>query len=76
MFRLFCWVSSRRKSPLGYSDILAADVPHQMRGRGFRMNEWLRDRLRPRWLRLSRKGDGSADQCVDAPAREDAPPHP
>lgn len=28
--------------------------PHQMRGRGLRMTETLRDLLRPAWLRLRR----------------------
>jgi hypothetical protein len=29
------------------------DFPTQVRGRGWRITEWLRDRLRPRWLRVT-----------------------
>jgi hypothetical protein len=38
------------------ADVARQVYRDQLRGRGLRLNEWLRDRLRPNWLRV-RRGD-------------------
>lgn len=50
---LLAWRTSRRLSPTP-EDVARFDFPSQVRGRGVRLTEWLRDRLRPGWLRVRR----------------------
>lgn len=47
-------VASRRRLRFTRADAAGLDFRTQTRGMGLRMSEWLRDRLRPRWLRLRR----------------------
>jgi hypothetical protein len=48
------WLASRRWSEVRAEDVARHDYRAQTRGMGLRMTEWLRDRLRPSWLRLRR----------------------
>jgi hypothetical protein len=50
------WLAARRRVRVSPDDLRRLDFPAQTRGRGLRMTEWLRDRLRPGWLRM-RRGD-------------------
>jgi hypothetical protein len=48
------WLAARRRLPARPDDVERQLYRHQTRGMGLRMTEWLRDRLRPAWLRLRR----------------------
>lgn len=48
------WLLARRRTRLEARDGLRGDFRTQTRGGGFRVTEWLRDRLRPGWLRMRR----------------------
>jgi hypothetical protein len=50
---LLAWRTWRRL-PADPQAAARLDFPSQMRSRGVRMTEWLRDRLRPGWLRIRR----------------------
>jgi len=62
VWTLGSWLAGRRRVPLRPDELAREDYRTQARGMGLRMTEWLRDRLRPGWLRLHRPGD-------DGPAR-------
>jgi hypothetical protein len=49
------WWRARRRLPATAEDVARLDFHQQLRGRGLRMTEWLRDRLRPGWLRMRRE---------------------
>ncbi|HMQ14993.1 MAG TPA: hypothetical protein PKC49_03380 [Phycisphaerae bacterium] len=53
------WLGRRRRSRAAPADVARLDHPAQVRGRGLRMSEWLRDRLRPAWLRVRRDEGGT-----------------
>ncbi len=55
VWSLAAWLAARRRVRVPDAVALATDFRSQTRGRGLRMTEWLRDRLRPSWLRL--RGD-------------------
>lgn len=46
------WLASRRRPVVRTSDVAQQEYRTQTRGMPLRMTEWLRDRLRPWWLRL------------------------
>jgi hypothetical protein len=46
------WLGSRRRAAVRSADVAQHDYRTQTRGMPLRMTEWLRDRLRPAWLRL------------------------
>jgi len=46
------WLASRRRPRIRPEDYRPYLYRHQTRLLGVRMIEWLRDRLRPAWLRL------------------------
>ena len=48
------WWAARRRPALTRDALGAHDYRTQTRGMGLRMTEWLRDLLRPRWLKLHR----------------------
>lgn len=45
-------VASRRRPRLDQAAVAGLEFPGQTRGRGFRLSEWARDRLRIAWLRI------------------------
>jgi hypothetical protein len=51
---LAAWLAARRRVRVSDAAATEADFRSQTRGRGLRMTKWLRDRLRPTWLRLRR----------------------
>lgn len=57
---LLTWAASLRRTRATVSQIRSIDQPHQVRGRGLRWTEALRDRLRPGWLRIRRDEDSAA----------------
>ncbi len=54
VWALAAWLAARRRVQIPDAAAIEADFRCQTRGRGLRMTEWLRDRLRPSWLRLRR----------------------
>jgi hypothetical protein len=52
LFRLGGLLRGRSKVRATDADYARLDIPHQTRFMGVRVNERLRDRLRPAWLRL------------------------
>ncbi len=54
---LSSWVAARRRLRVRPEDVQRQVHRHQTRGMGLRMSEWLRDRLRPGWLRLRRRAE-------------------
>ena len=48
------WLAAWRRVPARPEDVQRQLYRQQTRGMGLRMIEWLRDRLRPSWLRLKR----------------------
>ena len=48
------WIGSWRRARHSARDEQRQDFSTQTRGRGMRMSEFLRDRLRGKWLRLRR----------------------
>jgi hypothetical protein len=55
------WLAARRRAPVRPEDVQRQIYRQQTRGMGLRMTEWLRDRLRPGWLRLRKNGDDGND---------------
>jgi hypothetical protein len=53
------WRASRRRAMAGPEEVTRHEYRTQTRGMALRMTEWLRDRLRPSWLRL--RDDHSTD---------------
>lgn len=51
-WNLATWLASRRREKGESIDLEQALGGWQVRGRALRWSEWLRDRLRPGWLRL------------------------
>jgi hypothetical protein len=51
------WLAARRRARALPGDYRRLDFHTQTRGRGLRMTEWLRDQLRPGWLRLRHDED-------------------
>jgi hypothetical protein len=51
---LSAWLGSRRRPVVREQDVQKHVYRDQTRSIGVRMTEWLRDRLRPRWLRVRR----------------------
>jgi|GEM_PF-3663950 len=49
------WLAKYRRPCIAAQDWNCHVYRQQTRGMGVRMTEWLRDRLRPRWLRLRRE---------------------
>jgi len=47
-------LGSRRRPVATPEDVRRFEYRTQTRGMGLRLTEWLRDRLRPRWLRIRR----------------------
>jgi hypothetical protein len=54
------WLASRRRPRVLPEDVARHIYRSQTRGGGLRMTEWLRDRLRPAWLRLRKGGQESS----------------
>jgi hypothetical protein len=54
---LSTWLDARRKAGAGDADVARHLYRHQTRGMNLRLSEWLRDRLRPSWLRLRGSSD-------------------
>lgn len=50
-------LARRRRLPVDARTVGRLDFPRQTRRLGLSMNEWRRDRLRPRWLRLTQRDD-------------------
>jgi hypothetical protein len=48
------WLAARRRAVVRPTDVARHLYRRQTRGLGLRMTAWLRDRLRPGWLRLHR----------------------
>ncbi len=48
------WLADRGRPRITPDDLSRYEYRQQTRGMGLRMTEWLRDRLRPRWLRVRR----------------------
>lgn len=48
------WIAARRSPATRHADVAQHEYRTQTRGMAVRMTEWLRDRLRPGWLRLQR----------------------
>jgi len=57
LWSMVTWLKARRPPNVRPEDVRRHLYRWQTRGMGLRMSEWLRDRLRPRWLRL-RRGNG------------------
>ncbi|MBW7906876.1 MAG: hypothetical protein LC135_07085 [Phycisphaerae bacterium] len=53
------WLGRRRRPRVAPADVARLDHAAQVRGRGLRLGEWLRDRLRPAWLRVRRDDGGT-----------------
>ena len=51
------WLAARRRAKVRPEDVQHHLYRQQTRGLGLRWTEWLRDRLRPRWLRVRRDED-------------------
>ncbi len=52
LWDLGTWLAARRPIEAGADDYRRFDYRTQTRGMGLRMTDWLRNRLRPRWLKL------------------------
>jgi hypothetical protein len=50
-------LAQRRRAQFTVRDVQRHDFRWQTRRMGMRQTEWLRDRLRTRWLRLRRRGE-------------------
>jgi len=57
IWRLGTWIAARRPVRVRDEDVARHLYRAQIRGMGLRMTEWLRDRLRPRWLRIQNHHD-------------------
>jgi hypothetical protein len=57
LWLLLTWLSARRRLKPDQAAIDRQLYRTQTRGMALRMTEWLRDRLRPTWLRLRRDAD-------------------
>ncbi|MGD8451048.1 MAG: hypothetical protein PVJ57_04460 [Phycisphaerae bacterium] len=53
------WWASFRRPRVRPEDVRRHLYRQQTRGMGVRWSEWLRDRLRPTWLRLRREDRGT-----------------
>jgi hypothetical protein len=53
------WLASRHRAAARAEDIARHEYRTQTRGMALRITEWLRDRLRPSWLRV--RDDHSTD---------------
>ncbi len=49
---VIAWLAFRMRSRARPEDVQRQLFRHQTRGMGLRMTDWLRDRARPRWLRV------------------------
>jgi hypothetical protein len=54
------WLATRRRAQPTPGQMRRLDISTRTRGRGMRMTEWLRDRLRPGWLRVRRDDESAA----------------
>jgi len=61
VWTLGTWLAARRRPRIGPEDVQRHLYRQQTRGMGLRMSEWLRDRLRPRWLRVRRGAEDTGD---------------
>lgn len=61
LWKLAARIASLRRARITPADVRAMDTPSQVRGRGLRWTERLRDRLRGNWLRLPREGSRTDD---------------
>jgi hypothetical protein len=59
LFLAATWLRSRRRTRASFADHARLDFKPQTRGRGLRLTEWLRDKLRPDWLRIRSAGDAN-----------------
>lgn len=59
------WLASRRRVRIRREDEQRFVYRHQTRLMGVRLTEWLRDRLRPRWLRLRKFPLESSDGATE-----------
>lgn len=57
---LGAWLASRRRACISADELRSHDHRAQTRGMGLRMTEFLRNRLRPAWLRMRRAEDEGA----------------
>jgi len=57
IWSLGAWLAGRRRPGAAPADVARLEYRTQARGMPLRMTEWLRDRLRPAWLRLHRDRD-------------------
>lgn len=55
------WLAERRAPQTRDEDIARLVCRHQTRGMSLRMTEWLRDRLRPQWLRVRHEDESGDD---------------
>lgn len=62
LWLLGVWVAARRRVRARTEDVQGQVYRQQTRGMGVRMSEWLRDRMRPTWLRVQRDEDDS-EKC-------------
>jgi hypothetical protein len=57
---LATWLAARRKAKVLPEDLARSDYRGQTRGMGLRMREALRDKLRPRWLKVIQNDEEDA----------------
>jgi hypothetical protein len=61
LWLLGTWLAALRRAKARPEDVQRQVYRAQTRGMGLRLSEWLRDRLRPTWLRVRRSDDEAGD---------------
>jgi hypothetical protein len=61
LWLLGTWLAAWRRVKVRPEDVQRHIYRAQTRGKGLRLTEWLRDRLRPAWLRVRHSEDEAGD---------------